>query len=81
MGVDTILRIVLWLVLLAFFWPSLTTIIYFIGLFFGAIASMFNLFSYIGASCDLINSFEASFIIIWLWFVFLAFYKSFFSWK
>lgn len=79
MGVDAIIRIVVGLVFIAFFLPNLTTIIYFLGIFFGAVASMFNVFSYVGASCQLINSITWWIILFGLWFILLSFYKSFFA--
>lgn len=79
MGVDTILFIILWLVILVFLLPNIEMIIFGIGVLFGAISSLFNMFAYVGASCSLINTIENVFIIAWLWFVLIAFYHNFFK--
>ena len=52
---EALVWIIVGIVLFAVFIWSISTLAYYLGMFFGAIASIFYIFSYIGASCTLIN--------------------------
>lgn len=77
MGVDTIIWIIVWFVIALFLISNLVQIVYFIGIIFGLISSVFDVFQYLGTSCNMILNVKATFYTAIVFFIGFQFYKMF----
>lgn len=77
MGVDTILWLIFWFIILAFLLINLSQVVFFIGLLLWVISSLFNVFQYIGVSCQLIYTFTAYFYTAIAFYIMFLIYKMF----
>lgn len=77
MGVDTIIWIIVWFVIALFLFTNLLSIVYFIGVIFWLLSSVFDVFQYIGTSCSMILNVKATFYTAIVFFIGFQFYKMF----